>query len=224
MIRRHFLAILAVAAISTLAAANNAQAQVAATTPFDTELLGIQTEWAKANYSTAADKKQAAFEALNERAAAFAAANPKRAEALIWQGIILSSYAGAKGGLGALSLVKQSRAKLEAAMALDAKALDGSAYTSLGTLYYKVPGFPLGFGDKKKARQNLEAALKINPNGIDPNYFYADFLFEQGDYAAAIAHGTKALAAPPRAARESADKGRRAEIEALIVKARAKMS
>ena len=58
-------------------------------------------------------------------------------------------------------------------------ALDGSAYTSLGTLYYKVPGFPIGFGDHKKARQLLEAALKVNPDGIDSNYFYGEYLFDE---------------------------------------------
>ena len=29
----------------------------------------------------------------------------------------------------------------------------------------------------------LEAALKLNPDGIDPNYFYGDFLYRKGEYA-----------------------------------------
>ena len=41
---------------------------------------------------------------------------PTRAEALIWEGIIESSYAGAKGGLGALGLAKEARGNLEAAL------------------------------------------------------------------------------------------------------------
>ena len=47
--------------------------------------------------------------------------------------------------------------------------LDGSAYNSLGVLYYKVPGWPVGFGDKAKARELLQKALAINPKGIDAN-------------------------------------------------------
>ena len=80
----------------------------------------------------------------------------------VWLGIVQSSHAGAKGGLGALGLAKKARASLESALALDPKALDGSAYTSLGTLYYKVPGFPLGFGNKDKAQEFLRNVLAAN--------------------------------------------------------------
>ena len=73
---------------------------------------------------------------------------------------MLSTWAGAKGGLGALSLAKRARQPLEAALKLDPAALDGSAYTSLGTLYSKVPGFPAGFGDDDKAEQLLKSALQ----------------------------------------------------------------
>ena len=117
---------------------------------------------------------------------------------------------------------KESREQLEAALKLDPTALNGSAYTSLGTLYHKVPGFPLGFGSDKKARENLERALELNPDGIDPNYFYAEFLFDQGDYAGARRHIEKALEAPARPGRESADAGRRKDIAALLAKVRAR--
>ena len=57
-----------------------------------------------------------AFEALEKRAESFTHQHPKRPEALIWEGIIESSYAGAKGGLGALSLCKEARGNLEQAL------------------------------------------------------------------------------------------------------------
>jgi tetratricopeptide (TPR) repeat protein len=191
---------------------------------FDAELLSLQQAWAKANYEMpAGDAREQAFGSLEKRAAAFSQSNPGRAEALIWEGIIQSSYAGAKGGLGALGLAKAARGNLESAIKLDPAALDGSAYTSLGTLYYKVPGFPLGFGDDDKARKLLQQALRVNPDGIDPNYFYADFLYEQGDYAAALPYLDKAARAAARPGREVADKGRRAEIAALASKVRSKL-
>jgi tetratricopeptide (TPR) repeat protein len=191
---------------------------------FDAELLAIQQAWAKVNYETpAGDARNQAFEALESRAEAFTKAHPGRAEALIWEGIVESSYAGAKGGLGALGLAKEARANLESALKIDPAALGGSAYTSLGTLYYKVPGFPLGFGDHDKARQLLKKALKLNPDGIDPNYFYADFLYTEGDYAEALPYLDKAAKAPPRPGRETADKGRHAEIAALTAKVKAKV-
>ncbi len=182
-------------------------------------LAAIQNEWAEVNYNTPrGDAQIRAFDTLAKRAEAFVAANPGRAEPLIWQGIVLSTYAGAKGGLGALKLAKQSRSALEAALKIDPEALDGSAYTSLGTLYYKVPAFPLGFGDRKKARGYLERALAISPDGIDPNFFYGEFLMEDNQYAQALDHLRKALRAPSRPGREVADAGRRKEIEAMIAK------
>jgi len=191
---------------------------------FDTELLSIQQAWARVNYDTpAGDARVQAFDVLEKRAEAFTHQHPSRAEALIWEGIVESSYAGAKGGLGALSLCKEARGNLEAALKLDPAALDGSAYTSLGTLYYKVPGFPLGFGDDRKAGELLRQALKLNPDGIDPNYFYAEYLFEQGDYAKSLEYLDRAGHAAPRPGRELADKGRRAEIAALAAKVKAKM-
>jgi tetratricopeptide (TPR) repeat protein len=191
---------------------------------FNAELLSIQQAWARVNYETpAGDARQQAFAALETRAEKFVAQYPGRAEPLIWEGIIESSYAGAKGGLGALGLAKEARASLEAALKLDANALDGSAYTSLGTLYAKVPGFPVGFGDDAKARKMLRRALELNPNGIDPNYFYGEFLYEEGEYAQALQYLDKAAKAAPRAGRELADKGRRAEIAALTAKVKAKL-
>jgi Tfp pilus assembly protein PilF len=215
--------LMAIALTSFVGATALAAAPGPAPAALQGQLLEVQTDWAKTNYLTQGnDRKAAEFEALLKRAEAFEKAFPGRAEPLVWEGIVLSTYAGVKGGLGALSIAKQARSKLEAALKVDPAALEGSAYTSLGTLYYKVPGFPLGFGDHGKARRLLQSALKHNPEGIDPNYFYGEFLFEEGEYAEAIKSLRKALAAPPRPNRELADQGRRGEIEALLAKVQRK--
>lgn len=99
--------------------------------------------------------------------------------------------------------------------------MGGSAYTSLGSLYYQVPGWPLGFGNDDKAREMLRKGLAVNPDGIDANYFYGHFLLEQGEYADAVPVLEKALAAPARPGRELADQGRRSEIEQALAEARA---
>jgi tetratricopeptide (TPR) repeat protein len=204
-----------------LAAAAVASVANAAPVPFDTELAQIQERWAVANYETpAGDARRHAFEALSAQAQEFAARNPQRAEALIWDGIVLSTYAGVKGGLGALGLAKQSRQALEAAVKLDPNALQGSALTSLGVLYAKVPGFPLGFGDDDKARDLLQRALAINPDGIDANYFYAQFLCDEGQCTQALPYLQKAARAAPRPGRELADAGRQREISELMNKAK----
>lgn len=179
-------------------------------------LAQLQQRWAEVKYQTASDQQGAAFAALADSARQAAAAHADSAAVQTWAGIVLASQAGAKGGLGALSLVKDARGFLEKAIALDPGALDGSAYTSLGSLYYQVPGWPLGFGNDNKARELLEAGMKINPQGIDANYFYGDFLRDQGDYVGARAALRRALAAAPRPGRELADQGRRKEIEATL--------
>lgn len=182
----------------------------------DSALTRMQTRWAEINYQLPPDKREDAFEQLLEEADTFVQQHPGDAAILVWSGIIKSSYAGAIGGLGALKYAKAARADLEQAIALDPRVLNGSAYTSLGTLYFKVPGWPVGFGDDKKADELLHKALAINPDGIDPNYFYAEYLRDQHSYAAAEQYYRKALQAPARPGRELADRGRRAEIEAAL--------
>ncbi len=179
----------------------------------DAEVAQIQHEWAKANYQTPKDAQEDAFKALIEKAHQVTTASDNAPEAMIWEAISNSGYAKAKGGIGALKFAEKARDLLLASQKISPNALQGSAYTSLGSLYYKVPGWPIGFGDKKKARSNLEKALQVNPSGIDPNYFYADFLSEQGEHAKAVEYYKKALAAPARPGREDADAGRRKEVE-----------
>jgi len=115
---------------------------------------------------------------------------------------------------------QEAKRLLEESLKLDEKALNGSAYTSLATLYAKVPGWPVGFGDKERAEEYFKKALAINPDGIDPNFFYGEYLADRGRTGAALTYLEKALKAPPRPGREVADSGRRQEIQALLAKVR----
>lgn len=176
----------------------------------------LELRWAEVNYLLEGDEKLAAFEQLVAEAEAFIEASEASAELLIWSAIVKSSYAGAKGGLGALGLAKAAKAEFEKAMKIDAEALDSSAYTSLGILYHSVPGWPIGFGDSKKAEELLRKGVENNPTGIDNNFFYANFLADKKEYAKAEEYYLRAQAAPPRPGRDVADKGRQAEIELAL--------
>ncbi|MFA6921848.1 MAG: tetratricopeptide repeat protein [Gallionella sp.] len=193
-----------------------------AATPLDVSIAQLQHEWAAANYQTPEKEREAALEKVVKEAHQVTAANPGRAEPLIWEGIITSTLAKYQSKLAAGGTAKAARDLLQAAEKIDPNALEGSALTSLGSLYYKVPRF-ISFGDHDKAREYLERALKINPNGIDQNYFYADFLLEEGEYAKALEHFKKALNAPARPGREDADLGRHGDINEGIKKAEKKL-
>ncbi len=189
--------------------------------PVDDAVTELQRDWEVIRYQTPAAEREKRFEALAGKAHQLSATYPGRSEPLVWEGIVVSSWAGEKGGLGALSLVKQAKAVYEQAIQIDGKALDGSAYNSLGVLYYKVPGWPLGFGDKDKAKELLQKALALNPQGIDPNFFYAEYLVETRHADEAVPYLERALQAPPRPGRQIADTGRREEVRALLAKIKA---
>jgi len=180
----------------------------------------LQRGWDHVNYEVPQATRLAEMARLHRDADAMVAAAPGRAEPLIWDGIIVASEAGLRGGLGGLGLARDARALLERAEKIDARALNGAALTSLGSLYAQVPGAPIGFGDRTRARAYLQRALAIAPNDIDANYFMGDLLYRQHDYAGAVRVLEHALAAPARPGRAAADRGRRAEVSALLAQAR----
>jgi tetratricopeptide (TPR) repeat protein len=186
------------------------------------DVAHVRQEWERVKYTVAPKQQATEFEKLATIAQTVMQKYPKRAEPAIWHGIVEASHAGAMGGIGALALAKSARKSLEYALAMEPAALDGSAYTSLGSLYYQVPGWPIGFGDRAKAQELLKQGLALNPHGIDPNYFYGDFLFRSGDYEGAERVLLKALQAPPREGRAVADDGRRREVSDLLHKIREK--
>ena len=180
-------------------------------------IIDLQKKWAVANYQLEGKPQEEAFAKLIADADKFVEQFPSDTSILIWRGIINSTYAGVKGGFGALTLAKASKSDLEKALGMEPDALSGGAYTSLGALYYNVPGWPISFGDDDKARMLLEKGLTISPAGIDSNYFYADYLAGEDQYKKAREHLRRALNAAPRPGRKVADQGRRKEIRAALI-------
>ena len=206
-----FAALLSLVCGSVVSLAMSVSAIASESEPY----LQFQQQWAQAQYQQQGDAQEQALATLADAVRASSAAHPDDLALKTWAGIIIGSYAGAKGGLGALSLAEESKAAYEAVIAKDPSVLNGSALTSLGVLYYKVPGWPLGFGDEERAEFMLKRGLALNPDGIDSNYFYADFLFSQGKKEEAKRYLQKAKAAAPRPGREIADAGRQSEIARL---------
>lgn len=182
----------------------------------DIKSLGVK--WSEANYELAGDTQELAFENLIKQAEEYVSNNENDAQGFIWRGIIKSSFAGVKGGLDALSLAKEAKSDFSQAILIDENALSGSAHASLGLLYAKVPGWPFGFGSDKKAEEHLLKALQINPNGVDANYFYGEFLYnEKRKYKTAKKFLIKAQSADPVRITLIADEKRQQEIAEVLL-------
>lgn len=182
------------------------------------EIKQLQMQWAHINYQLKNEQQAEAFEALIVKAEQTTQRFRHDAEAWIWSGIVKSSFAGKQSGLDGLSLVKSAKKDLEKAIELDEKALKGSALMSLGILFHKVPGWPIAFGDNDEAEKFLVKSLSINPDGIDSNYFYGEYLYDEGEYRKAQRYLLAAQNAAPRLERPLADKYRQDEITHILAK------
>jgi len=187
------------------------------------EVRRLQTKWEAIKFGVPeGDDQTNQMNALGEEADVIATRLAGMPEALIWDGIITSERASMASTFYALGFAKRARDILEQAYNLDPARLDAGATTSLGVLYYRVPGFPIGFGDKAKARQLLEQAVKLAPNGLDAWYFYGDFLYTQNEFPKAAAAFQRALKIPVHPDRPLWDKNRRLVIEELLAKIESK--
>lgn len=179
----------------------------------DDAVRQLQERWAEVRYQVPEKERKDAFEALADQADEALQAAPDSAALHTWAGIIHSTWAGDAGPFGAMKHAKRARAELEQAIELEPDVLQGSAYTSLGALLWQIPGI-MG-GSDEMAENYLRKGLEINPQGIDANYFYAQFLAEQGRGQEAGEYLARASQAPARPGRELADRGRHQEIAEL---------
>ncbi|WIX31543.1 hypothetical protein QO259_12015 [Salinicola sp. JS01] len=181
------------------------------------ELFPLMQRWGNVEYEMQGDAQQRAFESLVKEVDALAQRYPDNAHVLTAQGVVLASYAKAKGGLGALDLAKQARKALERAIQIDPQGENGSAYVTLGALYQHAPGWPIAFGDDDKAGELLKRAVEIRPDGIDTNFYYAQYLEDQGQHAEARQYAERAVEGQARKGRAS-DEALRQEVRQWLAR------
>ncbi|WP_420470626.1 tetratricopeptide repeat protein [Brevundimonas sp. FT23042] len=185
----------------------------------DDRVRALQQSWDHVNFEVPEAVRTAEMARLNTQADAVVAQCPNRAEPLVWDAIITASEAGLRGGIGALGLVRDARSELERAERINPRALNGAVYVSLGSLYAQVPGAPLGFGNRQRARDYLQRGLAMAPNDIDANFFMGDLLVREHDWDGAARYLQRAIDAPARPGRAVADRGRKAEARTLLARA-----
>ena len=103
--------------------------------------------------------------------------------------------------LGALKIVTQMEAEFNVVLGLDSKFDHAGADRNLGLLYLDSPGWPLSIGNKGKAREHLEKAVKLSFNYPENQLNLIEANLKWGDKKAATA-GLKTLAAIWAAARD----------------------
>ncbi len=176
----------------------------------------IESEWASIYYTTPKEKQAAAYDALLLKIEQLEYTQQKSADLLYWQAVLLATCAELQDGFSALKAVNKAKDLLTEALEINPKTGNGSAYVVLGTLYYMVPKWPVAFGDHEKAQEMFQAALKINPTGIDSNYFYGDFLLRNNQQNKAQQYFEKALSAPIRKNQAFADNKLKNEVKLAL--------
>jgi len=185
-------------------------------TAFEGELFSLKNRWEHTVTDMPTNERESTLKALAGEVEQLVEEHQDEADVLVWQGIILASYARERGGLGALGTAGDARDALEKAIEIDPQGLNGSAYVTLGALYDRAPGRPLGFGNSETAERMFQRALEIRPDGIDVNYYYAAFLKEEGNEQAAREHAQRAMNGNARASRQVSDEALRRDAETLL--------
>ena len=179
-------------------------------------ISALELQWAKISYQSTGIDQDAAFLDLLRQVDVIAREFPGQPLPMAWRGIILCSHAEVAGGLGSLREVTEARDLFLEAKRLDPRIMDGTVDGYLGTLYHRVPGWPVGFGDRQRAVFYFQQAMAENPAGIDANYMYGLYLLDQGDRVAGRAHLMAALHAPIRPDHADYDAGRRQDIQSAL--------
>ena len=187
---------------------------------FEETAQALDDEWAEIFYRLPENQQADKFKALLPRIRALKAQNPRRAEPLILEAVTLCTLAAADWGLSSLSRAEEAKELLLQAIAIDAKAMDGTALITLGSLYYRLPGWPISFGDDALAQQYLEEAVKLFPDGLDSNYFLGDYWLGEEEYDKAVVYLEKADKLPVRLYHEISDLKVKAEAAKALQAAR----
>ncbi|MCE8034274.1 hypothetical protein EKK97_16870 [Billgrantia tianxiuensis] len=183
---------------------------------WENEVEALKQRWEQITTQRAEGQRRAALKSLAEEAERLVEANPGTAQPLIWYGIIEASHARERSGLGALGSARSARDALERAIEIDPQGGNGSAYVTLGALYDRAPGRPIGFGNSSTAERMFQRALQIRPDGIDVNFYYATFLEDEGRREEAREHAQRAVDGTAREDRQASDEALRQQARSLL--------
>ncbi|WP_341326269.1 hypothetical protein [Methylotuvimicrobium sp. KM2] len=178
----------------------------------------IEAEWASIYFSTEIRDKENAYTRLLNKTTEFAKQTHESPELMFWQATIIASRAEHQNPIDALAAIHKAQDLLIKTIKIKPDTLDGSALITLGSLYHQAPGWPIAFGDDKKAEQYLKEGLQINPRGIESNFYYGQYLLNKDQPEEAIEYFKTALNGPIRKEQEFADSSLKEKIKNIMIK------
>jgi tetratricopeptide (TPR) repeat protein len=122
------------------------------------------------------------------------ALNPQGAGGHLYYGMLTGMRAEVSGIIEGLKSKDVIKREMEKVIELDPAYSDGDAYLALGQWYALVPFF-MG-GSSKKAQENLNKAVEINPNRTMPHLALAEFYSGNLQYDMAKQEIDRVLAIP----------------------------
>lgn len=180
--------------------------------------LEMENEWAKTRYQTDIRNRIQEFTALLVALNNAPLSCLNTPEYQIIAAMIKGSMAKQQSRLKAIKQVKQIKRHLDKAIKKSPSAMSGLGWTLLGLLYDKSPGWPFSIGDDEKAEQAYLKGLEYNPDGIDANFYYGDFLRRKGRIKEARKYLSKASQSKPRAEIDLAYQGRMKDVQRSLSK------
>ncbi|MDR4517677.1 MAG: TRAP transporter TatT component family protein [Nitrosomonas sp.] len=124
------------------------------------------------------------------------AINKDEVRALYWKAVAMGKSSEESGIVNALRMTRPMEQLFLRVIELDEHYDNAGAHKALGRMYYKLPGFPISFGNKEKALFHLKRAHTLFPNDIITRAFYAEVLLDMGRVQEARKHAEFILGFP----------------------------
>ncbi len=116
---------------------------------------------------------------------------PDDPDGWLWKGSFLGLYGLLKGVINTLHLAPEGISALMKSYKLNRKYLHCEPAIVLGKTLYKLPPFPVSYGDRHKAQNLLLEAVRTDPDFPFGYVDLAEFENDRGDYALALSYLSK---------------------------------
>ena len=182
----------------------------------DEALTDIEQRWAGAVFESKGRQQNKALATLLSDVRELASTHGENPKAVAWHGIIAHECVRNHCKSNSSSLRREARDALLKAESLGPGPLRSLVYGNLGGLYAHTSSNFGGFGSKVRGIGYMWKAIVVDPEGLDANYLYAELLVDEKRYRDAHDVLLKASTTIVRPEHERADRGRRAQVLALL--------